>query len=390
MTGVISRQQMAFRRRLAVAVCYAAMFMLGFTISLLGPSLPGIAERTGVTLPQAGFLFTLFSGGSILATLLVARLNDHPIRRWTFLAGALLMAAGLWSMSNSGTFALAGAAIAVTGLAMSTEGTVPNAVFVDLYRERAGGALNKLHVSAGIGSFVGPLVLAVVYRSGGDYTVAYRVAAALMMIVAISWVASQPPPPVRAPGRTPRLERALLVPLLLVFVLALFYTGTEQVLAGWLFTYGSDALGLVATVASLATSLLWGAVLVGRLLAVVALRRTHNARLVQWGLAAAFVGVLLILGGRGWPFLFWVGVGLVGLGFGPIFPTSLALASELAPERSGAAGSVVVASGSIGAMTLPLAAGSLIPSLGIAGSIALALVPIALMLLLALALSRRV
>ncbi len=390
MTGVIFKQQVTFRQRLAVGVCYAAMFMLGFTISLLGPSLPGIAGRTGVTLPQAGFLFTLFSGGSILATLLVARLNDHPIRRWTFLAGALLMGAGLWSMANSGTFALAGVAIAVTGLAMSTEGTVPNAVFVDLYRERAGGALNKLHVSAGIGSFVGPLVLAVVYRSGGDYTVAYRLAAALMMIVAISWAASQPPSPVRAPGGTPRLERALLLPLLLVFALALFYTGTEQVLAGWLFTYGSDALGLIATAASLATSLLWGAVLVGRLLAVVALRRTHNARLVQLGLAVAFVGVLFILGGRGWPFLFWVGVGLVGLGFGPIFPTSLALASELAPERSGAAGSIVVASGSIGAMTLPLTAGSLIPFLGIAGSIALALVPIALMSILALILSRRV
>lgn len=390
MTGVIFGQQVAFRRRLAVAVCYAAMFMLGFTISLLGPSLPGIAGRTGVTLPQAGFLFALFSGGSILATLLVARLNDHPIRRWTFLAGALLMAAGLWSMANSGTFALAGAAIAVTGLAMSTEGTVPNAVFMDLYRERAGGALNQLHVSAGIGSFVGPLVLAVVYRSGGDYTVAYRLAAALMMIVAVSWAARLPPSPVRAPGATPRLERALLLPLLLVFTLALFYTGTEQVLAGWLFTYGSDALGLIATVASLATSLLWGAVLVGRLLAVVALRRASNARLVQLGLAIAFVGVLLILGGRGWPPLFWVGVGLVGLGFGPIFPTSLALASELAPDRSGAAGSIVVASGSIGAMTLPLAAGSLIPSLGVAGSIALALVPLGVMLALAQAISRRV
>ena len=161
-------------------------------------------------------------------------------------------------------------------------------------------------------------------------------------------------------------------------------------LAGWLFTYGSDALGLAAVAASLATSLLWGAVLVGRLLAVAALRRIRDARLVQLSLAAALVGVLLILGGRAWMPLFWAGVGLVGLGFGPIFPTSLALASELAPERSGAAGSIVVASGSIGAMTLPLVAGALIPSLGIAGSIALALAPLALMLALSRAISRRV
>ena len=196
-----SAHQLASCQRLAVAICYAAMFMLGFTISLLGPSLPGIAERTGVTLPQAGLLFTFFSAGSILATLLVARWNDHPIRRWTFLAGALLMAAGLWFMAHSETLALAGAAIALTGLAMSTVGTVPNAVFVDLYRERAGRALNKLHVSVGVGSFAGPLLLAVVFRSGGDYRVAYRVAAALMLVVAPFWVVSKPPAPVRAPGR---------------------------------------------------------------------------------------------------------------------------------------------------------------------------------------------
>ena len=390
MTEARSAHQLAIRQRLAVAMCYAAMFMLGFTISLLGPSLPGIAERTGVTLPRAGLLFTFFAAGSILATLLVARWNDHPIRRWTFLAGALLMAAGLWLMAHSETFGLAGAAIALTGLGMSTVGTVPNAVFVDLYRERAGRALNKLHVSVGVGSFAGPLLLAVVFRSDGDYRVAYRVAAALMLVVALFWVVSKPPAPVRASGGTPRLDRAPLLPLLLVFALAALYTGTEQVLAGWLFTYGRDALGLAAAAASLATSLLWGAVLVGRLLAVAALQRTRNARLVQLSLIAALVGVLFILGGRAWMPLFWAGIGLVGVGFGPIFPTSLALASELAPDRSGAAGSVVVASGSAGAMTLPLVAGALIPLLGIAGSIALALAPLALMLALSGAISRRV
>jgi fucose permease len=378
------------RGRLAVAICYAAMFMLGFTISLLGPSLPGIAGRTGVTLPQAGFLFTLFAGGSILATLLVARWNDHPIRRWTFLAGALLMAAGLWFTATSGTFVLVGAAIAVTGLAMSTEGTVPNAVFVDLYRDRAGRALNKLHVFVGVGSFVGPLLLALAYRSGADYTVAYTVAAGLMMIVALLWVASDPPVPVRALGDAPGLGHILILPLLLVFALAALYTGTEQVLAGWLFTYGTDALGLAAAQASLATSILWGAVLLGRLMAVTALRRFSNVRWVRLSLITSIIGVLLILGGRTWEPLFWAGVGLVGLGFGPIFPTSLALASELAPDRAGAAGSFVVASGSVGAMILPLAAGLLIPSLGIAGSISLALVPLVLMLGFVWAISRRI
>jgi len=388
-----TRRSVAPREHLAVVTCYAAMFMLGFTISLLGPSLPGIAQRTGVTLTQTGLLFTLFSAGSILATILVARFNDHPARRWTFLAGALLMAAGMWGVASSPTFLLIGVSIALTGLAMSTEGTVPNAIFVDHYGAGAGRALNKLHVSVGVGSFVGPLVFAAALRLGGDYTAAYRIGAGLMLVVALMWLFALPPLPARhvasadQPAR--RLDPAALTPLLLMFALAMLYTGTEQVLAGWLFTYGQVALQQIATTASLATSLFWGAVLLGRLSAVGLLGRLSNMRLVQLGLALAAAGVLLILAGQWARPAFWVGALLVGLGFGPIFPTSLAYASQLAPQRSGAVGSVFVASGSAGAMTLPLAAGALIPIIGVSGSIALALLPIALMLLCAWAVARR-
>jgi len=388
-----TRRSVAPREHLAVVTCYAAMFMLGFTISLLGPSLPGIAQRAGVTLTQAGLLFTLFSGGSILATILVARLNDHPARRWTFLAGALLMAAGMWGVAVSPTFLLISVSIALTGLAMSTEGTVPNAIFVDHYGAGAGRALNKLHVSVGVGSFVGPLVFAAALRLGGDYTAAYRIGAGLMLVVALMWLFALPPLPARhSPGAdrsARRFDSAALTPLLLMFALAMLYTGTEQVLAGWLFTYGQVALGQIATTASLATSLFWGAMLLGRLSAVGLLGRLSNMRLVRVGLALAAAGVLLILVGQLARPAFWAGALLVGLGFGPIFPTSLAYASQLAPQRSGAVGSFFVASGSTGAMILPLTAGALIPVIGVSGSIALALLPIALMLLLAWAVARR-
>jgi FHS family Na+ dependent glucose MFS transporter 1 len=388
-----NRRKAAPREQIAVVTCYAAMFMLGFAISLLGPSLPGIAQQTGATLPQAGLLFTLFSGGSILATVLLARFNDRPVRRWTFLAGALLMAGGLWGVSVANTFALVGLAIAFTGLAMSTEGTVPNAIFVDHFGAGAGRALNKLHISVGVGSFIGPLVFAAILRAGGDYTGAYRVGAGLMLVVAALWLVSLPPEPVRQPASVKsrsgrRISLLALTPLLLMFALAALYTGTEQVLAGWLFTYGQIALNQIATTASLAVSLFWGAMLLGRISAVALLDRLSNIPLVRAGLVLAGVGVLLVLGGQFVPLVFWIGVLCVGLGFGPIFPTSLAYATQLAPQRSGAVGSLFVASGSVGAMFLPLAAGSLIPLIGIAGSIALTLFPIALMLTLAFLVQR--
>ncbi len=364
------------------------MFMLGVTISLLGPSLPALAERTGIALPQAGIFFTLFSGGSVLAILLVARFNDRPARHALLIGGALVMGAALWLIASSRTFAQAAVAVALSGLAMSTVGTAPNAIITDLYRGRAGQALNALHTVVGVGSFVGPVMIAAAIRMGGDYRVAYRLAAAAMLLVCALWAISRPPRPQRAALGERRGLTSFIAPLILVFALAMLYTGTEQVLGGWLFTYARDSAALAAAVASLLVSLFWLAVLLGRLAAVRVLRRTTNAGLLRACVLMGAAGIGVILLGRAAPALLWIGVALAGFGFGPVFPTTLALSSELAPGHAGAMGSLVVASGSIGAMILPLAAGALIPQIGIGGSIAATLLPLAAMLVCVGAISR--
>jgi fucose permease len=376
------------RQKLSIVACFATMFMLGVTISLLGPSLPALAERTGIALPQAGIFFTLFSGGSVLAILLVARFNDQPARHALLIGGALVMSGAFWLIANSRTFTQAAVAVALSGLAMSTVGTAPNAIITDLYRGRAGQALNALHTVVGVGSFVGPVMIAAAIRMGSDYRLAYRLAAAAMILVCALWAISRPPRPQRAAPGERRGLTSFIAPLILVFALAMLYTGTEQVLGGWLFTYARDSAALAAAVASLLVSLFWLAVLVGRLAAVRVLRRTTNAGLLRACVLMGAAGIGVILLGRAAPALLWIGVALAGFGFGPVFPTTLALSSELAPGHAGAMGSLVVASGSVGAMVLPFAAGALIPQIGIAGSIAATLLPLTAMLVCVGAISR--
>lgn len=378
----------AFRQQLAVAACYATLFMVGVTISLLGPSLPALAERTGVTLPQAGLLFTFFSAGSVAATLLVAQLNDRPIRHLVLIAGALLLGVGQWLLAGSATFVQAGLAVALTGLAMSVVGTGPNAIIADLYRARAGQALNALHIAAGVGAFVGPLLLGAALRLGADYRVVYRLSAVLLLGLAALWAFSRPPRPQREADQA-RVSLAWLAPLLLVFALAVLYTGTEVAVGGWLFTYARVAIVQDATTASLAASLLWLAVLLGRLAAVRILRWSTNLGLLRSCVLGGAAGVALILLGQSWGLLFWGGVALTGFCFGPIFPTALALSNDLALGQAGAASSLVVASGSVGAMILPWAAGALMPRIGIAGSMAMAFLPLSLMLVCLFAIVRR-
>lgn len=376
------------RQKLAVVASFATMFMLGITVSLLGPSLPALAERTAIALPQAGIFFTVFSGGAVLATLAVARFNDRPARHGLLIGGALVMSAAFWLIAGSHTFAQAAIAVALSGLAMSTVGTAPNAIITDLYRGRAGQALNALHTVVGVGSFVGPVMIAAAIRTGGDYRLAYRIAAAAMVLICVLWIVSRPPRPQPPAPEDRGARRNFIAPLLLVFALAVLYTGTEQVLGGWLFTYAREATALAAAVASLLVALFWLAVLLGRLAAVRALRRISNTDLLRACVLIGAAGVGAILLGRTAPALLWFGVALAGFGFGPVFPTTLALSSELAPGRAGTMGSLVVASGSVGAMILPLTAGALIPVIGIHGSIAATLLPLAVMLVCVGAISR--
>jgi fucose permease len=371
-----------WRLQLAVVASFATIFMLGVATSLLGPSLPGLAGRVRIALPQAGLFFTFLSLGSVTATLVVARWMDRPVRHALVSAGALLAGCALFMVAGSETFAQAGASVALIGLAISTAGTAPNAIIAELYRRRAGQMLNALHLSSGAGSFIGPMLIAGSIRLGGSYVEAFRLAGALYLVVGLLWIVSRPPRPQGTAGAVDAGRETRLVTLIPLFLFAALYMGTEQALGGWLFTYGREtSAALDASAASLLTSLFWLALVAGRLAAIGILGRVGNRVVLLGGVLVGVAGLAALVLGSLHPPLLWIGTITVGLGLGPLFPTTLALGAELAPGRAGAVSSLVVASGSIGVMVLPYASGGAMTSAGIVGSMAVLVVPLAAMLL---------
>ncbi len=356
------------------------MFMIGLTISLTGPSLPGLAARTGIPLAQAGIFFTLFSAGSVLSTLVVARFMDHPVRHALITAGALVMGVAEWLVAGSSSLIGVGGGIALAGLAMSTAGTGPNALIAGLFPERPAPALNALHLCLGVGAFIGPLLIGAATRLGGDYTAVYRLAGTLMLLLGILWTVARPPHPPQTPGPDRGSLGTILAPLALVLLFAVLYTGAEQAFGGWIFSYAQQVTAADATRASLFSSLFWLALLLGRLAVTRGLYRTGTLGVLAIGVLLAALGLALVLTSGRTPWLLWPGVGLIGFGFGPLFPTALALGAQRTPQRAGMAGSLIVASGSVGAMTLPWASGLLMAAVGMVGGMAALLVPLAAML----------
>jgi fucose permease len=369
------------RQQLAVVASFATIFMLGVGISLLGPSLPGLAGQVRIALPQAGLFFTFLSLGSIAATLLIARWMDRPVRHALVAAGALLAGCALLVVAGSDTFAQASAGVTLLGLSMSTAGTAPNAIIADLYRQRAGQMLNTLHLCSALGSFAGPLLIVASTGLGSSYLGAFWLAGVLYLLVGLLWIFSRPPMPLGATGAAVDGGGTALAALIPLFLFAALYMGTEQAFGGWIFTYGRMTAGLDPSTASVLTALFWLSMVAGRLAAIGILGRASNRATLYGGIFVGAAGILVVvLGSLSTPLL-WLGTMLVGFGFGPLFPTTLALGAQLAPMRAGAVSSLVVASGSIGVMVLPYASGGVMAWAGPAGSMAFLLVPLSAMVL---------
>jgi fucose permease len=200
--------------------------------------------------------------------------------------------------------------------------------------------------------------------------------------VGLFWILSRPPRPQGAAGAKEAGQETRLVTLIPLFLFVALYMGTEQALGGWLFTYGRQtSAALDASAASLLTSLFWLALVAGRLAAIGILGRVGNRVVLLGGVLVGLAGIAVVVLGSLYPSLLWLGTITVGLGLGPLFPTTLALGAELAPGRAGAVSSLVVASGSIGVMVLPYASGGVMTRAGIVGSMAVLMVPLAAMLL---------
>jgi FHS family glucose/mannose:H+ symporter-like MFS transporter len=315
-----------------------------------------------------------------MATLLVARWMDRPVRHALVAAGALLAGCALVFLAGSETFLQATAAATLIGLAMSAAGTAPNAIIAELYRQRAGQMLNALHLCSGTGAFVGPLLIAASIRLGGSYAEAFRLAGVLYLLVGMLWILGRPPRPLGATAADKAGGRASLAPLIPLFLFAALYMGTEQALGGWLFTYGRQTSALDAPAASLLTALFWLSLVAGRLAAIGILGRASNRVTLLGGVLLGAAGIVVVVLGSVSPPLLWLGTIIVGLGLGPLFPTTLALGAQLAPLRAGAVTSLVVASGSIGVMVLPYASGAVMAQVGAVGSMVSLIVPLAGML----------
>jgi fucose permease len=245
------------------------------------------------------------------------------------------------------------------------EGTLDvggNTLLVWVHGERVGPFMNGLHFFFGVGAFLSPIIVAQV-MSASDGIVWTYWALTLLIVPIIGWLLRLRSPEMQAAAGGAATGEAKA---LLVILIALFFflcVGAESSVGGWVFSYVTE-LGLQSeTTAAYLNSAFWGALTLGRLLAIPVAARVRPSSILVGDLLTCLAGAGIILLWPSSAVAVWLGVIGVGLSIGPLFATTMSLAERLMPITGKVTGWFFVGVGA-GGMVVPWLIGQLFESVG--------------------------
>jgi fucose permease len=346
----------ARRTGIALGVICAAFFAAGFAIAAFGPVLPALSARTGGSLYGVGWIMNLNFAGSLVAQFIVGW-GGHRFGRRLAIALGLALVGGCAAVVGASHALWLSLAIAVPmGIGYGGSTLSGNVLSSEIVPARRAFAVNLVNAFYGIGAIAGPLAVSVLLARTGEAVAALWIGALLLGACALASALLLPdlgPAKIR-PGAAPRTV-SITDPLLITCGLfTLVYVGSEIGVGTWASLYLQRTAGLDAAESAAATSVFWAALTFGRLAATVAGMRLDAEHLLTASVWIASAGAALLWAGHGSAALSVAAYAVIGAGFGPIYPTAVAVVTSAFPHAGGEATSRMGLLAAIGGMTLPL------------------------------------
>jgi MFS transporter, FHS family, glucose/mannose:H+ symporter len=369
----------AVRPRILFISACAGIFVFGSVLAILGTvfGLPATRSRLGIDLAQQGNLFLLLYAGIFFASLIVGPLIDHLGNKPNLFVSSAIVGVAMFMFSVSHSLLGASAAALLLGVGGGGLNTCANVLVSDLYGDRRGPMLNLLGIFFGIGALCIPLLAA---NIEGHFTIPqlFLCCAFLPACCAFAY-AVIPFPSASANQAFSSLEVFAVAKYEGLFLLAsiLFVEcGNEACIGGWTSTY-VNSTGKSPKIATMVLAVYWAFLMLSRLLAAQLLQRIRKSHLVTASALISLVGCVILLSGRSVLFLV-AGTAIIGLSYGPIFPTILGIAGDRYAKAAGTIFGFLFSIALIGGMLFPLAfgqvsqretvrAGMIVPCLGAVG-----------------------
>ncbi|MCL6512438.1 MAG: MFS transporter [Anaerolineae bacterium] len=348
---------------LFVLGCYAFV-SLGVSAALLGPALPTLAARANVGLDRVGLIFVWMSLGYLTSAPIINTVGARMGTRRMLVVSPLIVILSMALLALGAHLAAFFAGGYLLGLGQSGTQVAYNAMFgMQQERERASAVLNRLNAFFGVGALIGPLLVSASYAVIGEGTLAFWIAAAMALPLTLGALLMRdgwrPSPAQLSPAQGGAAARRLLASpaaWILCVVMAL-YVGCEVAFSGWATEFTSRTTGVGTAQAAIAVSIFWAALAISRYFANVVVGRVPSVALIALLFGMAIAGLATMIAAGWMSTAAWLGAGLVGIGFGPIYPTLIAIGIQRFPFAVRMIASVLTSAGSVGALFVPALTG---------------------------------
>ena len=345
-------------------ICFVS---LGLASVALGPMLPYLAKNVNVSIAQISFLFTASSLGYLVGSSGGGRLYDRLKGHRLMITALILMMLMGFLIPVVPWFYLLLGVMFLFGIGTGLVDVGGNVNLLWVFQSRVGPYMNALHFCFGLGAFLSPIILSnVMNLAGGALTWPFWVLVILFFpgIIGLATLPSPVNPEKDEDDAKPKNSQKMDLQLV-VLIMALFfiYVGVEGGYGGWIFTYATEEGIATETAASYMNAFYWGALTLGRLIAIPLAKKLAPSTLLlgNFLLALLFFGLILI-----WPVspvMIWIGSAGLGLALSSVFPTLMALA-ETRMKITGAVTGLFFLGVSLGGTLLPTVLGQIFEYVG--------------------------
>lgn len=310
---------------LLLAVIYLIFVSLGLPDSLLGSGWPKMQVEFGVPSSYAGYVFMMISAMTIISALLSPKLIQRLHVKWIVTVSIMLTVFGLLGFSFCTQYWMLLVCAIPYGLGAGAIDAAMNHYVANNY---SGAVMNFLHCFYGVGAMISPYLMALAIKVA-HWNEGYRWTAFLqigiLLVVISSWSLWQQSDSKADESKidSAGIKETIKQPGVMATLLAFFaYSAGEATCFLWVPSYfAGTRTGISSELVASFGSLIFGGLMLGRLIAGFIANRLGDRRMIRSGTMMELIGILLTaLPIKGY-LVAAIGFLIIGIGMGPIYPS---------------------------------------------------------------------
>ena len=355
---------------LLIAVIYLIFISLGLPDSLLGSGWPAMHAAFSVPSSYAGYVSMAISFMTIISALLSPIMIKRFHTKWIVIVSIFLTVMALIGFSISTSYAMLFVFAVPYGMGAGAIDASVNHYVANNY---SGSVMNFLHCFYGVGAVISPNIMAVAlskasWNEGYRWTAYIQIFILLICIISLPLWKKNESDSNKQEEEVAGIREALKRPGVVLTLIAFFaYCSGEATCFLWTSSYFAGVKeGLTDHLIASFGSLIFGGLMLGRLISGFVSNRLGDRMLIRIGIFVEVVGILLVMIPVASFIPAAIGFVIIGTGMGPVYPAIQHMAPTNFGERySAAVIGLQMASAYMGSTFMPMIFGNIQEKIGI-------------------------